>query len=90
MPKRVVVAAFRKRRILPRKPAGPSGDLIFNTNPQWPGEITGDCVTLTTGLVTFICPSPLFGLFVFFPSFLARVYYPCLFPVVKTGTLKKR
>ena len=24
------------------------GDLIFNTNPQWPGEITGDCVTLTT------------------------------------------
>jgi len=24
------------------------GDLIFNTNPQWPGEITGDCGTLTT------------------------------------------
>ena len=24
------------------------GDFIFNTNPQWPGEITGDCVTLTT------------------------------------------
>jgi len=24
------------------------GDLIFNTNPQCPGEIAGDCVTLTT------------------------------------------
>ena len=24
------------------------GDFIFNTNPQWPGEITGDCVTLAT------------------------------------------
>jgi len=23
-------------------------DLNFNTYPQWPGEITGDCVTLTT------------------------------------------
>ena len=22
-------------------------DFIFNTNPQWPGEITGDCGTLT-------------------------------------------
>ena len=41
----------------------------------------------TTGLVTVICPSPpLFGLFVFFSppwsrdiSFVARVYYSCLF-----------
>ena len=24
------------------------GELIFNTNPQCPGEITGDCGTLTT------------------------------------------
>ena len=26
----------------------------FNTNPQWPGEITGDCVTLTREIMLFI------------------------------------
>jgi len=37
-----------RREYFHANPPARVGDLIFNTNPQWAGEITGDCVTLTT------------------------------------------
>ena len=57
-----VVAVCRKGLSLQHSeshanPPARVGDLIFNTNPQWPGEITGDCVTLTT---KFDAARPLF------------------------------
>jgi len=52
-----VVAECRKRLLLQHSergkyfhtnPTARVGDFIFNTKPQWPGEIAGDWTTLTT------------------------------------------